>query len=77
MAKTFRPYEPDQLLLMPPALADWVPEDHLARFVSDLVESLDLTAGPARRRTAGRVGPPRESAAEDPRSQGGAGGRGA
>jgi transposase len=44
MAKTFRPYEPDQLLLMPPALADWVPEDHLARFVSDLVDTLDLTA---------------------------------
>lgn len=44
MAKTFRPYEPDQLLLMPPALADWVPEDHLARFVSDVVDSLDLTA---------------------------------
>jgi transposase len=44
MAKTFRPYEPDQLLLMPPALADWVPEDHLARFVSDVVETLDLTA---------------------------------
>ena len=38
MAKTFRPYEPDQLLLMPPALADWVPEDHLARFVSDVVD---------------------------------------
>ena len=44
MAKTFRPYEPDQLLLLPPALADWVPEDHLARFVSDVVDTLDLTA---------------------------------
>jgi transposase len=44
MAKTFRPYEPDQMLLMPPSLADWVPEDHLARFVSDLVETLDLSA---------------------------------
>jgi len=44
MAKTFRPYDPDQLLLMPPALADWVPEDHLARFVSDVVDTLDLTA---------------------------------
>ena len=44
MAKTFRPYDPDQLLLMPPALADWVPEDHLARFVSDVVDALDLTA---------------------------------
>jgi len=44
MAKTFRPYDPDQLLLMPPALADWVPEDHLVRFVSDVVDTLDLTA---------------------------------
>jgi transposase len=44
MAKIFRPYDPDQLLLMPPALADWVPEDHLARFVSDVVDTLDLTA---------------------------------
>jgi transposase len=44
MAKTFRPYEPDQLLLLPSSLADRVPEDHLARFVSDVVDSLDLTA---------------------------------
>lgn len=44
MAKTFRPYEPDQMLLMPPSLADWVPEDHLARFIRDLVDTLDLRA---------------------------------
>ena len=44
MSKTFRPYEPDQLLLMPPALSDWVPEKHLARFVGDLVDGLDLSA---------------------------------
>ena len=44
MAKTFRPYDPDQMLLMPPSLADWVPEDHVARFVRDVVEALDLTA---------------------------------
>jgi transposase len=44
MAKTFRPFDRDQMLLMPPSLADWVPEDHLARFVSDLVETLDLRA---------------------------------
>jgi transposase len=44
MTKTFRPYEPDQLLLMPPALADWVPERHLSRFVSDVVDGLDLAA---------------------------------
>jgi len=44
MAKTFRPYDPNQMLLMPPALGDWVPEDHLARFVRDVVEALDLSA---------------------------------
>lgn len=44
MAKTFRPYEPDQMLLLPPALQDWLPENHLARFVSDVVDSLDLSA---------------------------------
>lgn len=43
MAKTFREYEPDQMLLMPPSLHDWLPEDHLAYFVSDLVERLDLS----------------------------------
>ncbi|MCI0409552.1 MAG: IS1182 family transposase [Acidobacteria bacterium] len=42
--KTFRAYEPDQMLLMPPSLSDWVPEGHLARFVGDLVDTLDLSA---------------------------------
>jgi len=42
--KTFRPYEPDQMLLMPPSLAEWVPEDHLARFVGDLLDTMDLSA---------------------------------
>jgi transposase len=44
MAKTFRPYEPDQLLLLPPSLRDWLPADHLVYFVSDMVDSLDLSA---------------------------------
>jgi hypothetical protein len=44
--KTFRAYDPDQVLLMAPVLAEWVPEGDLAHFVSDLVESgtLDLSA---------------------------------
>ena len=42
--KTFRPYHPDQLLLLPPSLSDWLPDSHLARFVSDLVDTLDLSA---------------------------------
>ena len=43
MAKTFRPYEPDQLLMLPPSLQEWLPEDHEAYFLSDVVESLDLS----------------------------------
>lgn len=44
--KTFRPYDPDQVLLMAPVLSEWVPDGDLAHFVSDLVESgtLDLSA---------------------------------
>lgn len=44
MAKVFRPYEPNQLLLLPPAIGDWLPEGHLARFVGDLVDGLDLSS---------------------------------
>ena len=40
--RTFRPYEPDQLLLLPPSLRDWLPADHLAYCVADLVEDLNL-----------------------------------
>lgn len=43
MAKTYRPYCPDQLLLLPPSLRDWLPESHLVYFVSDVVDQLDLT----------------------------------
>ena len=41
--KTFKPYTPDQLLLLPPALQDWLPEGHLAHFISDVVDALDLS----------------------------------
>ena len=40
-AKTFRSYDPDQVFLMPPSLNDWLPEDHPARFVSELVDEND------------------------------------
>jgi transposase len=35
---------PEQDLLLPPSLREWLPEDHLAYFVSDLVDHLDLSA---------------------------------
>ncbi|MFH5822141.1 IS1182 family transposase [Georgenia sp. AZ-5] len=42
--KTFREFDPHQVLLLPPSLDDWLPADHLARFVADLVdEHLDLS----------------------------------
>jgi transposase len=44
MAKTYRPYIPEQDLLLPPSLREWLPEDHLAFFVSDLIDQLDLSA---------------------------------
>jgi transposase len=44
MAKTYRPYLPEQDFLLPPSPRDWLPEDHLVYFVSDLVDQLDLSA---------------------------------
>ncbi|MBZ5709149.1 IS1182 family transposase [Nannocystis pusilla] len=44
MSKTFRPWEIDQLQLLPPSVHELVPEGHVAHFVRDLVrESLDLS----------------------------------
>ena len=44
MSKTFRPYTLNQRLLLPPALREWLPAGHLALFVSDVVDALDLSA---------------------------------
>ena len=44
MPTTFRPYQPDQGLLLPSDLRDWLPAGHLAHHVSDLVDGLDLKA---------------------------------
>ena len=44
MTKTYRAYQPEQDLLLPPSLRDWLGENHLAYFVSDLVDQLDLSA---------------------------------
>jgi len=44
MSKTYRPYEPKQAFLMPVSLQDWLSEDHLAYFLLDVVDELDLSA---------------------------------
>lgn len=56
--KEYRPYSPHQLLLLPPALQEWLPEGHLAYFVSDLVDSFDLRAIEAVYEDELRGGPP-------------------
>src|SRR5258705_2335729 len=43
MGKTFRSYDMNQRLLLPPDLREWLRPDHLALYVSDVVESLDLS----------------------------------
>src|ERR1700691_5066585 len=44
MPKGYRTYLPEQDLLLPPSLREWVAEDHLVYFVSDVVDQLDLSA---------------------------------
>ena len=40
----FRPMDRDTDYLLPPSVQDWLPESHLARYVVDVVEGLDLSA---------------------------------
>ncbi len=42
MGSIFEPYDPDQAHLFPASPRDWLPEGHLAYFISDTVEALDL-----------------------------------
>ena len=43
MEAIFEPYEPDQMHLLPPSPRDWLGEGHLAHFISDTVDQLDLS----------------------------------
>ena len=58
MSKTYLPYGPDQQLLLPAALQEWLPDDHLAYFISDVVDQLDLSDITARNEGEPRGGPP-------------------
>ena len=48
MSTSYVSYHPEQQQLLPPALQDWLPQGHLAYFISDTVDSLDLRAFHAR-----------------------------
>ena len=54
MALKFLPCDRDTLYLLPPSIQDWLPEKHLARFVVDIIEQLDLTAFEQKYSTLGR-----------------------
>lgn len=56
MAVNVRGGDREQLYLMPPSVTDWLPEDHLAWFVLDVVAELDLGAFYAEFRVDGRGG---------------------
>jgi len=56
MTVNVREADRDQLLLMPPSIADWLPEGHLAWFVLDTVKELDLSGFYASYRADGRGG---------------------
>lgn len=41
--KTYKPYDPDQELTLPPDVREWLPEHHLSQYISDVVDALDLS----------------------------------
>ena len=43
MARSFYPVDREQMLLLPPSIADWVPEDDISRFIIDALDLLDFT----------------------------------
>ena len=40
MTASYIPYVPEQSLLLPPTLQEWLPQGHLAYFISDTVDAL-------------------------------------
>jgi transposase len=50
---SYLPYLPGQQMLLPPDLQDWLPDGHLAYYISDTIDSLDLSAFHVRYATGG------------------------
>jgi transposase len=53
MARSYRPVVRDQEFLLPPNMAEWLPDSHLVWFVLDVVEQLDTSAFHDGRRIGG------------------------
>jgi len=43
VSKRFRTCDLNQVFLLPPSLQDWLPEAHLARFIAEVTNELDLS----------------------------------
>lgn len=42
--RRFHPVDRQTVYLLPPSVDEWLPEDHLARFIVEVVDGLDLGA---------------------------------
>lgn len=62
MPTSFLPYEPDQTFLLPPSPSEWLPENHLVYFVSDIIDRLNLQKFYARYEGDGRRNQPYDPA---------------
>lgn len=62
MPTCFLPYEPNQTFLLPPSPSEWLPENHLVYFVSDIIDRLDLEKFYARYEGDGRRNQPYDPA---------------
>jgi transposase len=62
MPTCFLPYEPNQDFLLPPSPSEWLPENHLVYFVSDIINRLDLQKFYARYEGDGRRNQPYDPA---------------
>ena len=58
MSTRFRPYYPEQRYLLPPSPSDWLAEGHLAYFISEIVETLEVDSFYARYEGDGRRNSP-------------------
>ena len=62
MPTCFLPYEPNQNFLLPPSPSEWLPENHLVYFVSEMIDRLDLQIFYARYEGDGRRNQPYDPA---------------
>ena len=62
MPTSFLPYEPNQTFLLPPSPSEWLPENHLVYFVSDIIDRLELEKFYARYEGDGRRNQPYDPA---------------